>query len=112
MNDVLKRIEILRVENNVKAKDICAYLDIEPNTYSSWKNRNRTPDANNIVSLAEYFNVSTDFILTGAEHGLTEEQRRIVRMYDSLNDEGKEMYLEYGEFLSTRYIKNSEAQVV
>jgi len=112
MNDVLKRIEILRIENNVKAKDICAYLEIEPNTYSSWKNRNRTPDPNNIVRLAEYFNVSTDFLLTGAEHGLTEDQRKVVRMYESLNDEGKELLLEYAEFLSARYIKNSEAQVV
>lgn len=112
MNDVLKRIEILRIENNKKAKDICAYLDIEPNTYSSWKNRNRTPDPNNIVSLAEYFGVSTDFILTGKERELSEEQREVLRIYESLNEEEKELFLEYGEFLSARYIKTREDKVV
>ena len=112
MNDVLKRIEILRIEKNIKAKDICAYLEIEPNTYSSWKNRNRTPDANNIVQLARYFGVSTDYILTGEEYETPKEHRQLVNIYENLNDEGKELFLEYGEFLSASYIKSREVEVV
>ena len=82
MNNVLKRMELLRIEKNVKAKDICEYLDIEPNTYSSWKARNRTPSAELIGKIAEYFGVTCDYLILGIDMPIDREEHDLLFAYN------------------------------
>lgn len=112
MNDVLKRIEILRIERDLSAKQIIDSIGIDKSTYSTWKSKDRTPDANNLVKIARFFNVSTDYLLTGEGYDMPDEHKILIRIYEELNEEGQTMLLEYGEYLSTKYIKSREAKVV
>lgn len=59
-NEIIKS---LRVEKGLSQKQLAEVLNVAQNTVSNWENGTREPDLPTIRKLAEYFNVSTDFLL-------------------------------------------------
>lgn len=59
------RLSSIRKINNLKQKDIAAELNFSDKTISSWENDLSEPGITEIRKLADYFNVSVDFLLTG-----------------------------------------------
>ncbi len=57
------RIKDLREDLDIKQKDIADYLHIKQNTYSQYENGQRQLPIEVLISLAKYYNVSTDYIL-------------------------------------------------
>lgn len=108
----MKRIEILRLDKNLKASDICSHLGLSSSTYTTWRTKDRTPDATFIPRIAEMFGVSCNYILTGEEPDLSKNERLLISTYNSMNEEGQRLLLEYAEFLKDRYIKNDTTGVV
>ncbi len=53
----------LRKKNNKKQKDLADYLHITIQAYSQYERDLRRPDSVKIKDIANYYNVSTDFIL-------------------------------------------------
>ena len=56
-------------EKNISQQDIAAFLHIKQNTYSQYENGKRQLPIEILISLARFYNVSTDFIL-----GLTDNE--------------------------------------
>ena len=63
------RLKELREDNDIKQKDIAQYLHIKQNTYSQYENGQRQLPIDTLIKLAQYYNVSTDYIL-----GLSKEK--------------------------------------
>ena len=63
------RLKELREDNDIKQKDIAQYLHIRQNTYSQYENGQRQLPIDVLIKLAQYYNVSTDYIL-----GLSKEK--------------------------------------
>ena len=63
MSTLGNRIATLQKINNISNKDLALALKVSCPTITNWKNGSRSPDLSNIVSIAEYFNCSTDFLL-------------------------------------------------
>ncbi len=57
------RLKELREDLDIKQKDIAEYLHIKQNTYSQYENEQRQLPIDVLIKLAEYYNVSTDYIL-------------------------------------------------
>ena len=57
------RLKDLREDNDIKQRDIAEYLHIKQNTYSQYENGQRQLPIDVLISLAKYYNVSTDYIL-------------------------------------------------
>ena len=57
------RINKLLAINNVKQKELAAYLSIPDNTVSYFVKGARVPNIEQIIKIAKYFNVSTDYLL-------------------------------------------------
>ena len=66
----MNRIKILRIQNNVSQGELAAYLNVKPNTVSRYENGAREPDLGIVLKLADYFQVTTDYLL-----GRTSEQQ-------------------------------------
>ncbi|MBQ2740818.1 MAG: helix-turn-helix transcriptional regulator [Clostridia bacterium] len=64
-----ERLRYLRKEKNISQQDIAAILHIKQNTYSQYENGKRQLPIEILISLARFYNVSTDFIL-----GLTDNE--------------------------------------
>ena len=66
-NNISKKIKELREQNNITQNKLANDLFIKQQTVAQWENGSRALKADSIISLAKYFNVSTDYLL-----GLTE----------------------------------------
>lgn len=61
------RLKDLREDSDLTQQTVADYLHIKQNTYSQYESGNRQLPIDILVKLAEFYNVSTDYIL-----GLTE----------------------------------------
>ena len=59
------RIAMLRRQQGMSQKELGARLGVSPSTIGMYEQDRREPDCAALVSLAEIFGVSTDFLLTG-----------------------------------------------
>lgn len=57
------KLKELREDLDIKQKDIAEYLHIKQNTYSKYENEQRQLPIDVLIKLAEYYKVSTDYIL-------------------------------------------------
>ena len=65
----LKRVYDLREDNDLTQKAIAEYLSIHPNVYRRYEKGVREFPLEIVVKLADYYQVSTDYLL-----GRTDEQ--------------------------------------
>lgn len=59
----LLRLKELREEFQVTQKQLSEYLHVKQNTYSQYENEQRQLPLEALISLAKYYDVSTDYIL-------------------------------------------------
>ena len=57
------RLRDLREDSDVRQSDIAKYLHIKQNTYSQYESGQRQLPIDALISLAKFYNVSTDYIL-------------------------------------------------
>ncbi len=57
------KLKELREEADVKQSTLASYLHIKQNTYSQYENGQRQLPIDILIKLAEFYNVSTDYIL-------------------------------------------------
>lgn len=69
-----KRIEELRVDNDIEQKEICEFLKIKQPQYSRYETGKTEPRIGIIIDLSNFYGVSVDYIL-----GLTDIQRPYPR---------------------------------
>lgn len=77
MNTIGNRIKELRELKGLNAKELSAYLDINPSTYSKLENDKKSIDVDELQKMTGFYNVSADYIL-----GIDKVQEDIV-MYMS-----------------------------
>jgi transcriptional regulator with XRE-family HTH domain len=58
-----ERLRNLRMENNKGQKEIADLLGLSDSGYSCYENDITIPVTKNVIKLAEYYNVTTDYIL-------------------------------------------------
>lgn len=58
--DNLKKI---RLKSGYSQKDFAKLIHVPPNTYNQWENGTREPDYEMISRIADYFNVTVDYLL-------------------------------------------------
>lgn len=73
---ISERIRYLRLKNNLTAKDLSIILGTSESAISLYENGKRKPSIELILKMADYFNVSTDFIL-GATENMTDGEKVI-----------------------------------
>ncbi|MEW8974268.1 MAG: helix-turn-helix transcriptional regulator [Tissierellaceae bacterium] len=58
-----ERLKELRHEKNLLQKDVANYLNISTSAYGYYEQGKRNLDSDTIKNLADFFNVSTDYLL-------------------------------------------------
>lgn len=78
-------IRDLRIKNKISAKELSKILKISESSISLYESGKRTPSLSLIVKIADYFNVSTDYLL-----GVIEKQQE----YDKILGKDLSMIIE------------------
>ena len=91
-----------------KPSVVAAELGINKSNVSNWKNNGYTPRGEALQKIADYFRVTTDYLLTGEEKekaadpkagGDDESLEDIIPGYDSLTEENKNRLRDYAALL-------------
>lgn len=62
--EIMHKVVKLLDDNNIEQKDLCTFLNVKPQTFSDWKAGRNKSYMKHITQIANYFNVSVDY-LTG-----------------------------------------------
>jgi len=58
-----ERFKLLRAENNLSQSKIANILNVGRQTVVNWETRGSEPDYNTLIKIANYFKVTTDYLL-------------------------------------------------
>ena len=58
-----KNLRGIREDNDIKQKDIAAYLNVSQNTYSQYETGVISLTAEVLIKLSDYYHVSIDYLL-------------------------------------------------
>lgn len=114
MIDISKRIKELRLEKNLKQKDVAMHLNIATNTLSQFENNKGRPSLEVLSAMADFFEVSLDY-LVGREDDfgnvivsgqtsdrLTEKEERLLTAFNKLSEIEKNKLIYDAEFFAER----------
>jgi transcriptional regulator with XRE-family HTH domain len=84
----------MRIRNGKTQKEIADYLNISRSTYTLYESAKRQMSNETLCALAEYFGVSTDYLLGRTDNpsppGLyTPHEIELIRQYRSLDERGR-----------------------
>ena len=90
----IDRIETLLEERNEKGTHLADSIGIKNQSFSDWKKRGTIPAADIVLKIADYFNVSIDWLLTGKDKaGITPDESELLCKYNSLQPHNKNAVL-------------------
>ncbi len=87
--DTLTKILLLLKDQHKTQKELMNFLGLGKTAFTGWKNGANSSYLKHIGKIAEFFNVSTDYLLgkenspLSLESGLSAEQREIINLFDS-----------------------------
>lgn len=69
-----ERLKSLRKEAGLTQKDVAEHLGIKQPTYAQWENGRTKPKGETLEKFANFFNVSTDYLLGNSDYKTTIDQ--------------------------------------
>lgn len=73
MSVFAEQLKTLRKINGLIQKELAEKLKIKQNSYSDWENGKSEPNIEMLVRIADYFDVSLDYLMGGKMKNITEE---------------------------------------
>ena len=88
---ISQRVFYLLDKQGKKQNQLSKFTGISTSTISAWNKRGTDPAAENISAIADFFEVSTDFLLTGKEKNsstanLSVNEQEMLEIFQKFND--------------------------
>ena len=82
---IVERIDNLLKERNLNRVALAEAIGIKPQNISAWSVRGTVPAGDICLKIAEYLNVSIEWLICGKEGGLNNEERWLLSQWKSLD---------------------------
>lgn len=87
-------LDRLMTERKISAYKISKATGISDRLIGYWRKGEKLPGAENLLTIANYFGISVDYLLTGKEKSsptveLTADERELLNIYSDLSEESK-----------------------
>ncbi|MGL4982899.1 MAG: XRE family transcriptional regulator [Treponemataceae bacterium] len=63
--ELVERIDLLLLKIKKKRIDVCSYAGISTQAITHWKNKGAMPSIDTVIKIADFFNVSVEYLITG-----------------------------------------------
>lgn len=99
-NNLYNKVKELCRDKNITQKQLADIIGINQNTIKTWENK--LPNSETLVKIADYFNVTTDYLLGRSSNKLLTRknerdiQKSLEQIYDGLDDSLSLAYLNNG----------------
>ncbi|MBO8158131.1 helix-turn-helix transcriptional regulator [Thermosyntropha sp.] len=106
-----ERLRQLRKENDLTRENLAQMLDVTPSIITFYENGARSPSLKVLLSLADYFEVSLDY-LTGRSNNpkinqpeaITEAEKNLHQITTQLSEESLNELLQYANYLRIKQV--------
>lgn len=88
----------LRKQLKITQQQVATKIGISQQTYAAYENGTRTPPTDILTLLADYYKVTTDFLLNRNDK-INNEETKLLNLFSTLSNENKLKVIEYIEFL-------------
>lgn len=89
------KLRTLIKERNMTQKELALHLNIAPSTLGSYVQNTREPDFSTLKLLADYFNVSIDYLLNhDLDKTISKTEKEMLRIFRSLTEEQQYICME------------------
>ena len=112
--DFCIRLGNLIEEKNITQKQLSLELHIASTTLNGYVNNYREPDFNTLIRLANYFDVSTDYLLglcnekKPSPSSLSPAESALIHIYRTLTPDRQELMIEQAKFYQSYEMKSSK----
>lgn len=94
-------------ERNLTQKKVANDLNIAPSTMGGYVQGSSEPDFETLKRIAEYFNVSADYLLSMKSINCSSSSEdELIRVFRSLTNEQQRIFIEQGKV----FIRNNESK--
>lgn len=100
-NSKIPRLFEIMEQRKLKAKDITSAIGVSSGLISDWKSGKSIPSGNRLMNLANYLNVSAEYLL-GSDSEENAIDSKIQAELRQLADDQKADVLKYIEFLKSK----------
>ena len=90
----------LRIQRQLSQKELAAEMNISSGTIGMWETHKRRPSLYMLVKIAQYFDITTDYLLgissdpkNDESNSLSKEEQQLIDIYRNLNSECKQVVL-------------------
>ncbi len=92
------KLRTLIEDRNFTQKRVALDLNIAPSTMGGYVQGSSEPDFATLVRIAEYFNVSTDYLLGKPSDKTTDaDEEELLRIYRSMKEDYRRIYIKQGK---------------
>lgn len=78
-------LQNLIYKNKINQRELADRIEVSTAIISDWINNKKTPKMKYIIALANYFNVSTDYLLTGKNYKFNDEEMLLIETYRKMD---------------------------
>jgi transcriptional regulator with XRE-family HTH domain len=102
----IDRLEAKLQERNITKLELATQLDIRRPTLSEWKRTGGIPNAELAIKIADYLNVSVEWLITGKDKsGYTDAEHELILKIRTLSEANKNVV---ETFVNALYQQDSE----
>lgn len=115
-NMIGKQLKLLRETKHKNQQEVCCALNIEQSTLVNYENDKRIPKVDILIKLANYYNVSVDYLL-GLKNTafyenqkITDTEKKLLNTFIKLNEDNQDIIIgEAKKLLKEQYYEESVA---
>jgi len=109
----VERIDDELVYKGMKRAELLRQLELPRNSISNWLERGNIPAGDICLKIAEFLDVSVEYLITGKSGGITKEEHWLLSQWQHLTDDQKNnirLLLNGWESARNQDEKNSSSQ--
>ena len=106
---ITDRIDILLSSQKRTRNDLYSSLGIASNSLPTWKARGTIPAADIALKIADYLNVSIEFLLYGIEKDYSNTERDLISRFRELSAVQQEAVIGVIQTFENQNLKNTKA---
>ncbi len=101
---MIKLLE-LRTEQNLSQRSIAKEMHVSQGTYNNWENARTQPSIEQLIALADFFDVSVDYLIgrsdeynalsSPARNRLSLDEQKLITSIRALSPEAKKSLLDF-----------------
>lgn len=84
MTDFVLRIDSVLKKLNLKRASLCSDLGLSSTAITDWARRGTVPAGDICLKIADYLHVSAEWLITGKEEGMSNEEKKLLMIYQKL----------------------------